>query len=150
MKTFKKLHKITNNYLQEIIAYCHNINSKMSINSLSELEESLLLNKQKVLYNQPKELSSISEMAENRFYELQEMFVIGLSVPTVLENGSQDEIFRSSQNLKLLYPIIYKTIVPVNNTISCPSIEVGSSSANQKQLRSMVNIRNSILTNFIK
>ena len=48
--------------------------------------------------------------------------------PTVLEHGSQDEIFRLSQNLKWLYPTIYKVVVPVNNTIGYPSTELESSS----------------------
>ena len=55
------------------------------------------------------------------------MLAICLSVPTVLENGSQNEIFRMSQNLKWLYPTIYKVVVPVNNIIDCPCTELGSS-----------------------
>ena len=74
IKTFTKLHKDTNNYLQEIIAYCDNFSSKLNIDSLSESEESLLSHKQKVFYNQLKELCSIFEKAENRFCELQKMF----------------------------------------------------------------------------
>ena len=127
IKTFTKLHKDTNNYLQEIIAYCDNF-SKINIDSLSESEESLLSHKQKVFYNQLKELCSIFEKAENKFCELQKMLAVCLSAPTVLENGSQDEIFRLSQNLKWLHPTIYKVVVPVNNTIGCPSTELGSSS----------------------
>ena len=56
------------------------------------------------------------------------MLTICLSVPTVLDNGMQDEIFRMSQNLKWLYPTIYKVVVLINNTIDCPSTELGSSS----------------------
>ena len=81
-----------------------------------------------MLYNQLKELCSTFEKAQNRFWELQKTLAICLSVPTVLENGSQDEIFRMSQNLKWLYPTIYKVVVPINNTIDCPSTELGSSS----------------------
>ena len=54
------------------------------------------------------------------------MLAICLSAPTVLENGSKDEIFRMSQNLKWLYPTIYKVVIPVNNTIGCPSTELRS------------------------
>ena len=128
IKTFTKLCKDTNNYFQEIIAYCDNFSSKINTDSLSESEESLLSHKQKVLYNQLKELCSIFEKAQNRFLELQKILAIYLSVPTVLENGSQDEIFRMSQNLKWLYPTIYKVVVQVNNTIGYPSTELGSSS----------------------
>ena len=71
---------------------------------------------------------------------------ICVSAPTVFENGSQDEIFRLSQNLKWLHPTIYKVVVPVNYTIGCPSTELGSSSIScdsvtvtEKQLRNMVN-----------
>ena len=46
-----------------------------------------------------------------------------LSTPTVLENDSQDEIFRMSQNLKWFHPTIYKVVLPINNTTSYPSIE---------------------------
>ena len=126
IKTFTKLHKDTYNYFQEIIAYCDNFSSTINTDSLSESKETLLSCKQKVLYNQLKELCSIFEKAQNRFWELQKMLVICLSVPTVLENGSQDEIFRMSQNLKWLYSTIYKVVVPVNNTINCPSTELGS------------------------
>ena len=128
VKTFTKLHKDTNNYLLEIIAYCDNFSSKINIDSLSESEESLLSHKQKVIYNQLEELCSIFEKAENRFCELQKMLAICLSAPTVFENGSQDQIFRLSQNLKWLHPTIYKVVVPVNNTIGCPSTELGLSS----------------------
>ena len=128
IKTFTKLHKYTNNCLPEIIAYCDKFSSKINIDSLSESEESLLSHKQKVFYNQLKELCSISEKAKNRFCELQKMFAICLSAPTVLENGSQDEIFRLSQNLKWLHPTIYKVVVPVNNTKGYPSTELESSS----------------------
>ena len=38
------------------------------------------------------------------------MLAICLSAPTVLENGSQDEIFRLSQNLKWLHSTIYKIV----------------------------------------
>ena len=55
IKTFTKLHKDTNNYFQEIIAYCDNFSSKINTDFLSESEESLLLHKQKVLFNQLKE-----------------------------------------------------------------------------------------------
>ena len=112
----------------QIIAYCDNFSSKINIDSLSESGESLLSHKQKVFYNQLKELCSIFEKAENRFSELQKMLAICLSAPTVLENGTQDKIFRLSQNLKWLHPTIYKVVVPVNNTIGCPSTELGSSS----------------------
>ena len=128
IKTFTKLNKDTNNYLQEIIAHCDNFSSKINIDFLSESEESLLSHKQKVFYNQLKELCSIFEKAENRFCELQKMLAICLSAPTVLENGSQDEIFRLSQNLKWLHPTICKVVVPVNNTIGYPSTELESSS----------------------
>ena len=122
IKTFTKLHKDTNNYFQEIIAYCDSFSSKINIHSFSESEESLLLHKQL------KELCSIFEKAENRFCELQKMLAICLGAPTVLENGSKDEIFRMSQNLKWLYPTIYKVVIPVNNTIGYQSTELESSS----------------------
>ena len=128
IKTFTKLHKDTNNYFQEIIAYCDSFSSKINIDSLSESEESLLSHKQKVLYNQLKELCSIFEKAENGFCELQKMLAICLSAPTVIENGSKDEILRMSQNLKWLYPTIYKVVIPVNNTTGYPSTELESSS----------------------
>ena len=79
IKTFTKLHKDTNNYLQESIAYYDNFSSKINIDSLSESEESLLSHKQKVFYNQLKELCSIFEQAENRFCELHKMLAICLS-----------------------------------------------------------------------
>ena len=109
IKTFSKLHKDTNNYFQEIFGYCNNF-SKINTDSLSESEESLLSHKQKLLYNQLEELCSIFEKGQNRFCELQKMLA------------------RMSQNLKWLYPTIYKVVVPVNNTIDCPSTELGSSS----------------------
>ena len=56
------------------------------------------------------------------------MLAVCLSAPTVLENGSQDKIFRLSQNLKWLHPTIYKVVVPVTNTIGYPSTELESSS----------------------
>ena len=127
IRTFTKLHEDTNNYLQGLMASFHNITSKLSIESLSESEESFVLYKQEVPFNQLKELSSICEKAGNKFGEIKEIFAICLTVPTVLEHGSQDEIFRLSQNLKWLYPTIYKVAVPVNNTISYPSTELESS-----------------------
>ena len=128
IRTFTKLHEDTNNYLQGLMASFHSITSKLSIESLSESEESFVLYKQEVLFNQLKELSSISERAGNKFGEIKEIFAICLTAPTVLEHGSQDEIFRLSQNLKWLYPTIYKVVLPVNNTISYPSTELESSS----------------------
>ena len=128
IRTFTKLHEDTNNYLQGLMASFHSITSKLSIESLSESEESFVLYKQEVLFNQLKELSSISEKAGNKFGEIKEIFAVCLTAPTVLEHGSQDEIFRLSQNLKWLYPTIYKVVVPVNNTISYPSTELESSS----------------------
>ena len=128
IRTFTKLHEDTNNYLQGLMANFHSITSKLSIESLSESEESFVLYKQEVLFNQLKELSSISEKAGNKFGEIKEIFAICLTATTVLEHGSQDEIFRLSQNLKWLYPTIYKVVVPVNNTISYPSTELESSS----------------------
>ena len=128
IKTFTKLHKDTNNYLQEITAYCYNFSSKINIDSLSESEEFLLSHKQKVFYNQLKELCSIFEKAENRVCELQKMLAICLSAPTVLENGSQDKILRLSQNSKWLHPTIYKVVVPVNNTKGYTNTELESSS----------------------
>ena len=103
------------------MASFHNITSKLSIESLSESEESFVLYKQEVLFSQLKELSSICEKAGNKFGEIKEIFAIFLTAPTVLEHGSQDEIFRLSQTLKWLYPTIYKVVAPVNNTISYPS-----------------------------
>ena len=128
IRTFTKLHEDTNNYLQGLMASFHNITSKLSIESLSESEESFVLYKQEVLFNQLKELSSICEKAGNKFGEIKEIFAICLTAPTVLEHGSQDEIFRLSQNLRWLYPTIYKVVVPVNNTISYPGTELESSS----------------------
>ena len=55
------------------------------------------------------------------------MFDICCNAPNVVDNRSQGEIFRSSQNLKWLYPTLYKVVIPVNNTIGCPSSELGSS-----------------------
>ena len=127
IRTFTKLHEDTNNYLQGLMASFHNITSKLSIESLSESEESFVLYKQNVLFNQLKELSSISEKAGNKFGEIKEIFAICLTAPTVLEHGSQDEIFRLSQNLKWLCPTIYKVVVPVNNTTGYPSTELESS-----------------------
>ena len=100
----------------------------MNIEALSESEESFVLYKQEVLFSQLKELSSMCEKAGNKFGEIKEIFAIYLTAPTVLEHGSQDEIFRLSQNLKWLYPTIYKVVAPVNNTISNPSAEPESSS----------------------
>ena len=47
------------------MASFHNITSKLSIESLSESEESFVLYKQEVLFSQLKELSSICEKAGN-------------------------------------------------------------------------------------
>ena len=128
IRTIIKLHEDTNNYLQGLMASFHNITSKLTIESLSKSEESFILYKQEVLFSQLQELSSICEKAGNKFGEIKEIFAICLTAPTVLEHGSQDEIFRLSQNLKWLYPTIYKVVVPVNNTISYPSAELESSS----------------------
>ena len=98
------------------------------MNLFLNLIESFVLYKQEVLFNQLKELSSISEKARNKFGEIKEIFAICLTAPTVLEHGSQDEIFKLSQNLKWLCPTIYKVVVSVNNTISYPSTELESSS----------------------
>ena len=73
IRTFNKLHEDTNNYLQGLMASFHNITSKLSIESLSESEESFVLYKQEVLVNQLKELSSISEKVGNKFGEIRDI-----------------------------------------------------------------------------
>ena len=84
IRTLTKLYEDTNNYLQGLMTSFHNITSKLSIESLSESEESFVLYKQEVLFNQLKELSSISEKAGNKFGEIKEIFAICLTAPTVL------------------------------------------------------------------
>ena len=83
IRTFTKLHEDTNNYLQGLMASFHSITSKLSIESLSESEESFVLYKQEVLFNQLKELSSISEKAGNKFGEIKEIFA---SLPLLFLN----------------------------------------------------------------